>query len=342
MAYNPWEIEPKEFPFTGRLEEKIKYALQFAILAPSTHNTQPWCFSVKNDSCVVYLDSSRLLPYADKDKRDAYISIGCFFETLKHASSIFGIYSSEEYNLSENVEDSSSFKKIATVYFEDREILSIDTFGLEAMKKRYNSRGVFSNSTLPEQCTDGIQQVALPDGCRGFFLHDNKDKKFIGNLVSDSIISFQKNNSFRKELVDWLNTNNSDSRGDGFSVIPQPFSHILPFIIKNFNIGKLLAHINKKTITSAPLLCVIGANEDNKLAWFRSGEAVQKILLTAARLDVQHSIFAAPIEDEKTRELLKTTYTDSFYPQLLIALGYSKKLQKHTPRLPIEERLYIE
>ena len=39
-----WSVTPSDFPPTGTLLDKARFAVRYAILAPSSHNTQPWRF----------------------------------------------------------------------------------------------------------------------------------------------------------------------------------------------------------------------------------------------------------------------------------------------------------
>ncbi|OKH30965.1 hypothetical protein NIES2101_41915 [Calothrix sp. HK-06] len=46
MKTDIWNVQETDFPATGTSEEKLKFILNYAILAPSSHNTQPWCFKI--------------------------------------------------------------------------------------------------------------------------------------------------------------------------------------------------------------------------------------------------------------------------------------------------------
>jgi nitroreductase len=39
-----WNIAENQFPKEGTRNEQLKFLLNYAILAPSSHNTQPWLF----------------------------------------------------------------------------------------------------------------------------------------------------------------------------------------------------------------------------------------------------------------------------------------------------------
>jgi nitroreductase len=86
----PWQINEQDFPRDGDSAEKLQFLLRYAILAPSSHNTQPWKFSVAEDEIQVLVDRTRWLKVADPDQRELYISVGCALENLLIAAEHFG------------------------------------------------------------------------------------------------------------------------------------------------------------------------------------------------------------------------------------------------------------
>jgi len=59
------------------------WALGYAILAPNSHNRQPWLVDLREpDSIVLYVDRQRLLPATDPWFRQIVISQGTFIEAL--------------------------------------------------------------------------------------------------------------------------------------------------------------------------------------------------------------------------------------------------------------------
>jgi nitroreductase len=78
------------FPTWGTLEDKAAFLLRYAILAPSSHNSQPWSFSLERDGVAIVPDLRRWLPEADPDQRELYLSLGCALENLLIAAEHFG------------------------------------------------------------------------------------------------------------------------------------------------------------------------------------------------------------------------------------------------------------
>ena len=79
-ALAPWEK-------AGGYADLRKWALSYAILAPSAHNRQPWLIGLAGDDTVIlWRDRSRDLPHTDPFHRQLVISLGCFLEQMKIAA----------------------------------------------------------------------------------------------------------------------------------------------------------------------------------------------------------------------------------------------------------------
>lgn len=75
--FEAWSVSEDKFPREGSNVDKLRFLLKYAILAPSSHNTQPWIFRiVNNNSIEVYADRTRALPVVDPEDRELTISCG--------------------------------------------------------------------------------------------------------------------------------------------------------------------------------------------------------------------------------------------------------------------------
>src|SRR5918995_4037122 len=87
----------QDFPHIYPIQEQLRFLLRYAIVAPSTRNTQPWRFGVEENQVVVRADLSRAQPVADDDRRELYLSLGCAIENLLVAAEQFGFRHSIAY-----------------------------------------------------------------------------------------------------------------------------------------------------------------------------------------------------------------------------------------------------
>ena len=58
------------------------FMVEYAIKAPSGHNTQPWLFRINENSIEIHPNFDRALPVVDFDNRELFISLGCALENL--------------------------------------------------------------------------------------------------------------------------------------------------------------------------------------------------------------------------------------------------------------------
>jgi len=77
------------YPATGPLDQ-LRFLVGYAILAPSSHNTQPWRFVVAADRIELWFDPSRSLPAIDPEQRQLFMSCGAALMNLRLAIRRFG------------------------------------------------------------------------------------------------------------------------------------------------------------------------------------------------------------------------------------------------------------
>ena len=60
-----WETAVGEFPLGGSAEAMLRGLIQYGIMAPSSHNSQPWRFRLQQDVLELRIDPRGLLPVSD-------------------------------------------------------------------------------------------------------------------------------------------------------------------------------------------------------------------------------------------------------------------------------------
>src|SRR3990172_4235523 len=88
--FKAWDLKLSQFNRLKSEEEKLKFIISFAVLAPSSHNSQPWKFKVRKMTIEVYFEQERSLPVGDPEDRLSFISIGCALKNLITAADYYG------------------------------------------------------------------------------------------------------------------------------------------------------------------------------------------------------------------------------------------------------------
>ena len=329
MMGDAWKIKEENFPETGGIEEKIRFLLNYAILAPSSHNTQPWKFSIKGNNIEVYADFTRQLPEVDPEKRELYISVGCAISNLLIAAEHFGF----GYKLKYSTREEGELVAIIELYHDKREESEL----FSQITLRHTDRGQYE----PEIEEEKLQKLKASAGLRLDLITDQKMKSEIAKLIALADRIQLGNKAFRKELASWLRHNWSKA-GDGMPGyafgIPSIMSLLGPFFIRTFDISKSQAEKDEELANNA-VIGILSSEGDEKLSWVKTGIVFEKIMLTATKLGLSIAFLNQPIEVPELRRELQNLLKMAELPQLLFRIGYAKAKTKtkHTPRRELEE-----
>lgn len=343
MSYDNSIINKEGFFSAKTFKEKIKFLLQYAIRAPSTHNSQPWLFKIQENSCQIYFDPALRLSQADPLGRDLYISLGCALENLVLAAKYFRVYKDVAYLAS------GSNNLAAEVFFKspaEHEELNLSYEKLaEAIKKRVNARGVFQQKPVPEDFLKNILLTAqeyLSSDLRLDVIKDEPTIKKVSSLTAEGLKIAYRSSDFRKEMSGWMRNSLTKTLDGipGYALkIPFLLSFIIPTTVRFFNLGGLLAKLNYKSLSSAPLITVISARENNLVVWLKTGRLAERLLLEFTAAGLKTSIFVAAIEMGDLHKNLQEILSTDFIPQFLFAAGFMKGNQRPTPRFSAEDKI---
>lgn len=333
----PPEIDSALFNRGKTGEARIKHLLKYAILSPSTHNTQPWRFKLSNDSCQIYIDKHRQLPAADQLKRDMYISLGALIENLEQATRAYGVAANTV------ISDQNS-DLVATVNFKgiqsDKHI--INEVILAAIRQRTNYRGPFDPVKTDE--LDKSLAAQLRPGIRIKFITDRPVIDRIAVLTSRGLEQAYATPQFRSEISSWINNNLSRKPHGipGYSLrLPLVLSFIIPKLMKRINMGKKLAALNHKSFVQASAVAVLTATDPSPKTWLEVGRSFERMSLTLVQQGLASSIFVAAVESPKLSIKLSETLglTGQEQPQFLFVIGKPVLPLVYSPRETVESKL---
>lgn len=332
---SPWDIKRENFPKKGSLPDKIKFILGYAILAPSTHNSQPWLFKIENDRVKIYYDQNLKIPEADPLGRDLYISIGCMIENLVIAASYFGIFRDLIYIMRDNF--------IAEVYFQEggQGNKSFE-YLIDIIPNRVNARGIFEPKIIPDRIQAEMISLKKDKSIQTNFIIDKEKIKKLSEITAEGLRFAHGRSSFRREMSGWMHHSLSGEKTGllGYSLrMPFFLSFIIPIWVRFFDMSPLLAKLNYKSMFSAPLICILSSEESNPSIWLEVGRLAERYMLELNFRDIQTSIFVASIEMGSLYKKVQEVIGDNLIPQFLFCAGYMKNIQKHSPRQEVSQKI---
>ncbi len=333
-----WEINPKDFPENKSIEQQIKYLLRYAVLAPSTHNSQPWKFKIYNNTCQIFIDKTLSLKEADPKGKYIYMSVGALIENLIIASKYYCMFQNVKYYPSEDKNLVAEFIFKDYISRVDKEYEGLVT----AIPKRLNARGLFKRRKIDLSVISSLRKINFPTGVNVSFITRGEDIKAIANLTAHAIIKLYGKKDFRKELSQWINSNLTGKRKGmpGYALrMPMLVSFVFPKLMKLVDMSKFISIANYKSMTTLPLICVISSKLDDPLNRVKIGMYFERLMLELYSRNINTSIFVASLEFDESREKIKNITKIRNKPQMLFGAGYLKVPQKHTPRDSVSAKL---
>ncbi len=326
---NPWSIKEGSFPTDGNIEEKLKFLLRYAILAPSSHNTQPWKFSLDNNTVKIFIDRDRWLKVADSDRRELHISIGCALENLIVAANHFGYRCDVDYL----PESEKKYPAVSVTFQGSNSQPQSSSNGLfEAIRGRHTNHNVYEAKPIGEENLEKLQNINKGKEIRLHLTDDPEVKRKVDSLMTKGDAMQFADPEWREELGYWM--------GQGVFGTSWLTSKMSQLAVTYLNMGKSTAKKDSELLLSAPVLGVISSRSDGREARIKAGQTFERLALTAASLNISLHPMSQILEiTELKSEVAKLIPVSDVYSQQTFRLGYAEPEKKHTPRRPLEEVL---
>jgi nitroreductase len=334
--YKAWDVSEADYPVNGPREERLKFLLRYAILAPSGPNSQPWKYAIHDYGVSVFADLSRALPFVDPSNRTLYMSVGCAIANLAVAGTHFGFAPKVSYfpegQESDLVAEVQLLPGARPVDGQDDLFLQI--------QRRHTTKDRYENAEIEPFILKEIERNINLPGLYLSYLPDKDAKAKMADLVSRAHQTQLAKKEFRHNLGDWLR-GNWTTEPDGMPLytfgVPDVVSLGFPAAFKEFDLSRPVIYRDSGLIHDCSTLAVLTTDLDDKQTWTKCGFALENLLLRATFYDVRASFFSQPIGLAYLREELKMQVNRG-HPQLIFSLGIAKPMRP-SPRRPLEDMI---
>lgn len=335
--YAAWEIKPLDNLDISK-EQLCRHLISWAILAPSTHNAQPWRFrlNMRENSIEICLDKTFVLPASDPTSRESLISLGCALENLVMSANSYGLGCRINF---QNHSVKVWLTGLARLNCLDQKILA-------AIKNRRVNRGKFDHAQqIPNEIVQKFKDAASASGLTIDFVTDTASRFAIAELqyFADRYVITKTN--FRNELANYLLPNDTIRKrgmpGATFDLEDNPAKEIHELLKTSGpfdpDLAAGFAIASRESTKSSPLLAVISIPEDKSIWWIKAGQLFEKIAILAVLENLAFAINAALIEVEIFNKMLKTQLGRKERPTILMRIGYPIHVFGHSPRVLADE-----
>lgn len=195
------------------VNEDVCMALYYASLAANSHNSQGWKLKLNagEQQITIFLDEERALDAADPKRRELYISLGCYIQSMTFAFDAYGYDTTVDY-----AESLGESNEIAAVSYRMRENAEASSDKIAVIKRRHTDKSEYKTDKLsPETLTK------LLEDCNGIYCFEIGSEAFeyLKNGTLEAITKQSEQSAYREELNLWMRFSNQETeeKKDGIS-----------------------------------------------------------------------------------------------------------------------------
>lgn len=315
----------------------IKDVLEYARLAPSVHNTQPWRFAIDGSAVVLIVEPSRALDAGDPTQRELWVSLGVCLEALLQSANGLG-FTTEIAFLQTDSPKGEVARILLTPSRDSRPEI------LEALKNRHSYRGPMKPSTIPESliatCNDAIKDIP---NVSLILIQDKERVARIADITDKGMRLALSSAKFRKELAPLLNYNWSSARTGlhGFVLNHGALGSIWEkwSVILGLDSKRKAQADKQKVLESSGLLFIVSKGDVPRF-WLDVGRAYMRVVLEITKAGFAHSTLTAPVEAARFHEDVENMLATKHRIQSMIRIGEATQpIMRTSPRLSVDELL---
>ncbi len=300
-----------------------------AILAPSSHNSQPWLFRVRPAGIDLLADRTRALPAGDPNDRELTISCACALFNLRVAAAHAQLSATVRERCGGADPDCLATLEVSPATAPDTALAAL----ADAMALRRTYRHTFADRPVAAAVLVALAGAAAQEGAWLQVLESRTQRQQAAELVAEGDEDLWADPAWRRELASWLHPRR---RGDGLA-LPGLTLPVAQAVVRTFDMGYGVAARDIQLADASPVLAVLGTAGDGVADWLAAGQALQRLLLTAVQHGLQASYLNQPIQVASLRTKLRQLTGRHGFAQLLLRLGHADSLLPATPRRPLEE-----
>lgn len=291
--------------------------VQYATLAPSSHNTQCWKFALEGSSIAISPDLSRRCPAVDPDDHHLYVSLGCATENLAQAALARGLQAETTFDES---------RGLVHVALQPTTPFASPLF--RAITERQCTRGDYDGAALRSDELDLLQRAGSSSSVQLHLITDRAAMERVLEYVVQANTSQMADPAFVRELKQWIRFNGAEAarERDGLYSAASGNPNIPSWLGKAafdwvFTPKGENEKYARQVRNSAGLAVFVGQSA-GPASWVEVGRAYERFALQATALGVRNAMLNQPVEVQTVRpQFASMLGLGALRPDLVVRFG---------------------
>lgn len=322
-----------------KYDDVRKQVISFGVLAPSSHNLQPWKIVLDEDSSKfhLYIDESRTIPFVDSNYNQMVISSGTFLSYIEEGAKNLGYTASFDLFPNGTLPDNPSIDDIkstiiATISITENNssnIYDFDAFSSSTVRLPYTEDIVTSETKNAFKAINTLSNVSFD------FINDNELDDFKSLLIEGVRIEStskeamtETDNLFRYSNRDKVNNPfglslHSGSTNSFMRINMEFFSKLMPLSIEAQ--GEFWLTSETVSINSSSAFGII-TGDSSRMSQLETGILFGKISLYASSISIKVQPIVQVTESYEDMynqyTLAKTQYGNGENIYMIFRMGY--------------------
>jgi hypothetical protein len=330
---------------SGRQSDDIRLrVLQYAVLAPSSHNSQPWAVEMTPTGMKLFVDRSRLLPASDPPARQTHISQGTFLELLEIAARQFGYRAEIDYfPEGEYGNTTVDDRPVAAITLQPDPKAVPDPLFAEIPRRQTNRRAFSLHQPVSAAELAAIRSAPGGDNISWRITDSEAERQAVAGICKEAMAIEVSSSERNRETATWFRFSDREleEKRDGFGLAQGGSEGISKWFVETFVLNRSRAAdpagafargaIDQTGVqaSSAPAFAALISSTNTRLEQVLLGRAFARIHLTASRLGLAMQPLSQALEEYpqmaslqmRLKQTLKVA--DGQTVQMLFRLGHA-------------------
>ena len=285
------QIKPAAINDAAAVQQAL---VRYAVLAPSSHNTQCWRFHIAEKAITITPDLTRRCPAVDPDDHHLFVSLGCATENLAQAALAMGLHADARF-------EAANGGRIAVSLDATRPSASPSPL-FHAITERQCTRGDYDGQALAASELKLLEAAGTGPGVRLRLLTSQAEMQSVLDYVVAGNTAQMADPAFVAELKAWIRFGADEAQRTGDGLFAGASGNpALPRWLGSRLMGLFFTPKSEnqryaRQIRNSAGIAVFVSQRNNPAHWIEVGRCYERFALQATALGIRNAMLNQPVE----------------------------------------------